>query len=52
MLRPWVVGAYLGALLLAAVASFVYHPPREWGFTDELATIPGAFDEATYAPHR
>jgi hypothetical protein len=46
MLRRWVVGAYLGALLLAAVASFVYKPPREWGFAQELATIPDAFQGA------
>jgi hypothetical protein len=30
----------------------VYNPPQEWGFAQELSTIPNAFEESTYAPHR
>ena len=46
MLPRWLVGVYVGMVLLAAVASFVYNPPQEWGFAQELATIPDAFQGA------
>ena len=52
MLPRWLVGVYVGMVLLAAVASFVYTPPQEWGFAQELSTIPNAFEESTYASHR
>ena len=52
MLPRWLVGVYVGMVLLAAVASFVYNPPQEWGFAQELSTIPNAFEEGSYAPQK
>ena len=52
MLPRWLVGVYVGMVLLAAVASFVYSPPQEWGFAQELSTIPNAFEEGSYAPQK
>jgi hypothetical protein len=52
MYRAIVIG-YLAALAALMVFAFWSRPAGGIRtFADELATIPGAFDEATYAPHR